>query len=157
MLPTSVQNQGITIRKRTPDILLIVSLFSPDGRYDDLYLSNFAMIHIRDELLRVDGVSDVIIFGERDYSIRVWLDPQKMAAYGHQRRRRGGRHRQPESSTRRPGRSANRRPPRVSPSRCPSTPWAGSSTPEQFGDIIVKVDRGTRRSAFHCIVGARGQ
>ena len=81
-LPTAVQNQGITIRKRTPDILLIASLFSPDGRYDDLYLSNFAMIHLRDELLRVDGVSDIFIFGERDYSIRAWLNPQKMAALG---------------------------------------------------------------------------
>ena len=58
-LPTPVQNQGITIRKRTPDILMVVSMYSKDDRYDDLYLSNFAMINIRDELLRVDGVSDV--------------------------------------------------------------------------------------------------
>ena len=82
LLPTQVQNQGISIRKRTPDILMIVSLYSPDGRYDDLYLSNYAMINCRDEVLRVDGVSDVNIFGERDYSIRAWLDPQKMAALG---------------------------------------------------------------------------
>ena len=82
LLPTQVQNQGITIRKRTPDILMIISLYSPDHRYDDLYLSNYAVIHIRDEVLRVDGVSDVFVFGERDYSIRVWLDPQKMAALG---------------------------------------------------------------------------
>ncbi len=82
LLPSQVQNQGITIRKRTPDILMIVSLYSPDKRYDDLYLSNYAMIHIRDEVLRVDGVSDCLVFGERDYSIRAWLDPQKMAAYG---------------------------------------------------------------------------
>jgi multidrug efflux pump len=80
LLPTEVQKQGITIRKKTPDILMIVSIYSPDGRYDDLYLSNYAMIHLRDELLRVDGVSDIIIFGERDYSIRAWLDPQKMAS-----------------------------------------------------------------------------
>ena len=82
LLPTEVQNQGISIRKRTPDILMIISLYSPDGRYDDLYLSNYAMIHCRDEVLRVDGVSDCLIFGERDYSIRAWLDPQKMAAMG---------------------------------------------------------------------------
>ncbi|HMC87914.1 MAG TPA: efflux RND transporter permease subunit, partial [Gemmataceae bacterium] len=56
-LPSSVQRQGITVRKKTPDILLIASLYSPDGRYDDLYLSNFALVNIRDELLRVDGVS----------------------------------------------------------------------------------------------------
>ncbi len=82
LLPTQVQNQGITIRKRTPDILMIVSLYSPDNRYDDLYLSNYALIHLNDEVLRVDGVSDSHIFGERDYSIRAWLDPQKMAALG---------------------------------------------------------------------------
>src|SRR5262245_37316675 len=80
LLPTPVQNQGITIRKRTPDILLIVSMYSPDQRYDDLYLSNYALIHLRDELLRVDGVSDVCMAGERDYSIRIWLDPQLLAS-----------------------------------------------------------------------------
>jgi multidrug efflux pump len=79
-LPTDVQRQGITIRKKTPDVLQIVSFTSPDGRYDNLYLSNLALISVRDELLRVDGVSDVNILGERDYSIRVWLDPQKLAA-----------------------------------------------------------------------------
>src|SRR5262245_63306143 len=55
-LPTEVQNQGITIRKKTPDILMIVNLFSPDGRYDDIYLSNCATIFVRDEALRVEGV-----------------------------------------------------------------------------------------------------
>ncbi len=79
-LPTSVQNQGITIRKKTPDILMIVNLYSPDGRYDDIYLSNYATIYIRDELLRVFGVSDVNYMGQRDYSIRAWLDPQKLAS-----------------------------------------------------------------------------
>jgi multidrug efflux pump len=82
-LPTPVQNQGITIRKRTPDMLMIVNLYSTakDDRYDDIYLSNFALINIKDELLRVDGISDINVQGERDYSIRAWLDPQKMAAH----------------------------------------------------------------------------
>src|SRR5580704_14482488 len=79
-LPTQVQNQGITIRKKTPDILMIVNFYSPNGRYDDVYLSNYASIYVRDELLRVPGVSDITYQGQRDYSIRVWLDPQKMAA-----------------------------------------------------------------------------
>ncbi len=80
-LPTEVQNQGITIRKRTPDQLMIVNFFSePIGVYDDLYLSNFATIYVKDELLRVPGVSDVVYQGQRDYSIRVWLDPQKLAS-----------------------------------------------------------------------------
>src|SRR4051812_42069714 len=64
-LPSQVQNQGITIRKRTPDILMIVSFFSPDGRYDDLYLSNYVTIKCRDEILRVPGVSDVNVMGQR--------------------------------------------------------------------------------------------
>ena len=59
---------------------MIVNFFSPDGRYDDIYLSNFATINVRDELLRVWGVSDVNYMGQRDYSIRAWLDPQKLAA-----------------------------------------------------------------------------
>lgn len=80
LLPTAVQQQGISIRKRTPDILLMVNFTSPDRRYDDVYLSNYVMINVRDEILRVDGVSDVNIMGERDYSIRAWLDPQKLAS-----------------------------------------------------------------------------
>src|SRR5262249_58998980 len=81
-LPTPVQNQGITIRKKTPDMLMIVNLFSPDDRYDDIYLSNYATIHLKDELLRVEGVSDINYMGQRDYSIRAWLDADKMAALG---------------------------------------------------------------------------
>src|SRR5580704_13563291 len=65
-LPTAVQNQGITIRKRTPDMLMIVNFYSPDGRYNDEYLSNVATIYAKDELLRVYGVSDVNIMGQRD-------------------------------------------------------------------------------------------
>src|SRR5262249_21213240 len=80
LLPTPVQQQGIAIRKRTPDILLMVNFTSPNGRYNDLYLSNFALVHVRDELPRTEGVSDVNVMGQRDYSIRVWLDPQKIAA-----------------------------------------------------------------------------
>jgi multidrug efflux pump len=79
-LPTQVQNQGITIRKRTPDILMIVNFVSPDNSYDDIYLSNYATINVRDELLRVPGVADITYQGQRDYSIRIWLDPQKLAA-----------------------------------------------------------------------------
>ncbi len=124
LLPTPVQNQGITIRKKTPDMLLMVNFLSgvdlttSDGRslklcqegrrqdvhpletiigekrqiakadvksisppfWDDVDLSNFALISVKDELLRVDGVSDINIMGERLYSIRAWLDPQKLAS-----------------------------------------------------------------------------
>src|SRR3954452_8581415 len=80
VLPTAVQQQGITVRKRTPDMLLIINFNSPDGRYDNVYLSNFATVNVRDQLLRVDGVSDITIFGQRDYSMRLWLDPRELAA-----------------------------------------------------------------------------
>src|SRR6478752_2281306 len=79
-LPTEVQKQGITIRKKTPDILMVVNFYSPDDRYDSLYLSNYATVFVKDELLRVRGVSDLSFQGQRDYSIRAWLDPQQTAA-----------------------------------------------------------------------------
>jgi multidrug efflux pump len=78
-MPSQVQQQGVNIKKKTPNILLAVNLYSPNGRYDDLYLSNYLMVYIRDEVLRLPGVSDVSILGERDYSIRAWLDPEKLA------------------------------------------------------------------------------
>ena len=78
-LPNQVSQQGVNIKKRTPNILLVVNLISPDGRYDDLYLSNYATIRVRDELMRLPGVTDVIMLGERDYSIRAWLDPEQLA------------------------------------------------------------------------------
>src|SRR5207302_595902 len=80
LLPPSVQNQGITIRKKTPDILNVISFYSPDGRYDDVYLSNYATIHVYDELLRIDGVSQINFLGVGNYSMRGWLDPQKLAS-----------------------------------------------------------------------------
>jgi multidrug efflux pump len=78
-LPDSVQKQGLTIKKKSPNILLVVNFFSPKGRYNDIYLSNYATIFVKDELLRLDGVGDVTYLGQRDYSIRAWLNPQKLA------------------------------------------------------------------------------
>src|SRR6202045_825963 len=80
LLRTSVQNQCITIRKKTPDILNIINFYSPDGRYDGISLSNFASIRVYDELLRIDGVSQINFLGVGNYSMRAWLDPQKLAA-----------------------------------------------------------------------------
>ncbi|HZZ78531.1 MAG TPA: efflux RND transporter permease subunit, partial [Gemmataceae bacterium] len=78
-LPDVIKATGLTVRKMSPDILMGIALNSPNGRYDQLYLSNFALRQIRDELSRVDGVSDVFLFGQRDYSMRVWVDPGKLA------------------------------------------------------------------------------
>src|SRR5947209_4805977 len=78
-LPDVVKQTGITTRKRSPDILLLVSLNSPDNSRDNLYLSNYATIQIKDELARIEGVGDVFLFGGQDYSMRVWVDPGKLA------------------------------------------------------------------------------
>jgi multidrug efflux pump len=80
VIPPLVQNEGITVKKMSPNTLMIVNLISPDGRYNDLFLSNYATIDVRDELGRVEGVADVGYIGQRDYSLRAWLDPGKMAA-----------------------------------------------------------------------------
>jgi multidrug efflux pump len=80
LLPSQVQVQGVTTKKKSPSILLAVTLSSPNGEYDDIYLSNYATIQIRDEIARIPGVGDVTYLGQRDYSMRVWLDPQKMAS-----------------------------------------------------------------------------
>ncbi|WP_234680122.1 efflux RND transporter permease subunit [Bradyrhizobium monzae] len=77
-LPSSVQNQGVTVQKRSTSILLFVTLTSPDAKYDSLYLSNYATINIRDVLSRVPGVGNVTVFGAGEYSMRVWLDPNKL-------------------------------------------------------------------------------
>jgi multidrug efflux pump len=82
LLPDVVKQTGVTTRKRNPDILQVIAIYSPHGRYDQLYLSNFANIRIADELKRVQGVGDVMIFGQQDYSMRLWIDPEKLAALG---------------------------------------------------------------------------
>jgi len=79
-LPEEVKRQGVTVKKKSPMILLCVNLLSPDGRYDQLYLSNYATIQVKDALARLPGVGDVSFLGARDYSMRVWLDPTQLAA-----------------------------------------------------------------------------
>jgi multidrug efflux pump len=81
-LPDVVKQTGVTTRRRSPDILLIVSVYSPDASRDNLYLSNYATIQLKDELARVDGVGDVILFGQQDYAMRIWLDPERLASRG---------------------------------------------------------------------------
>jgi len=81
-LPQDVQRIGVTTAKASPDITVAVFITSPDGRYDQNYLSNFALLHVKDELARLDGVGDVQQFGGGNYSMRVWLDPDKVAARG---------------------------------------------------------------------------
>ncbi|WP_371424947.1 efflux RND transporter permease subunit [Tardiphaga sp.] len=81
-LPEEVQRVGVVTRKNSPDLLLVVFMLSPDDTYDQLYISNYALRQVRDQLLRLDGVGDITIFGARDYSMRLWLDPDKIGILG---------------------------------------------------------------------------
>lgn len=79
-LPEEVRRQGISVKKRSPDLSMVVNLVSPDKRYDSVYLSNYALLQIKDTLARLPGVGDIAIFGARDYSMRLCLNPEKIAA-----------------------------------------------------------------------------
>src|SRR5262249_22387857 len=79
-LPEDVRRLGVTTTKQSPDLTMVVHLFSPNGRYDEVYLRNYASLQVRDVLARIPGAGDVGLFGSGDYAMRVWLDPDKIAA-----------------------------------------------------------------------------
>jgi multidrug efflux pump subunit AcrB len=81
-LPDEVQRNGVVIRKNSPDLMMVIFMLSPDDTFDQTYLSNYALLQVRDRLLRLDGVGDIQIFGARDYSMRLWLDPDKISNLG---------------------------------------------------------------------------
>jgi hypothetical protein len=125
---------------------MLVSLYSPNGTYDALFLSNYASLNVRDQLLRVPGIGQVDLFGAGDYGMRVWLRPDRLAKLGLTRRR------DPRSASRtcrrRPARSARRRrrPTRSSPTRCSAHGAAGRPR-RSSSDIIVRPPPTARRSA----------
>src|SRR5258706_16331257 len=80
-LPQEVQRLGVTTEKTSPDLLMVVHLESPDNRYDMLYLANLAILQVKDELGRLPGVGNVQVFGAGDFSMRVWLNPNKLASH----------------------------------------------------------------------------
>src|SRR5256714_15207859 len=82
VIPPLVQTEGINVQKMSPSTLMIVNLVSPDHRYDGLFLSNYATIYLKDELGRLPGVAGITYLGQRDYSLRAWLDPDKLATLG---------------------------------------------------------------------------
>jgi multidrug efflux pump len=82
VLPEEVRRSGVSVKKQSPDITMVVHLVSPDGSLDQLFTSNYALLQVRDELARLDGVGDINVFGAREYAMRVWLDPNKVAARG---------------------------------------------------------------------------
>ena len=137
-LPEVVRQLGIITKKSSPDLTMVVHLLSPNNRYDMTYLRNYAVLNVKDRLARIDGVGDVQLFGAGDYSMRVWVDPQKAAEHGltasdivkrdpgaerRGRRRRGRRLAQRQGSR---------------PAAVRQCAKAGSATEEQFGDIVVK-------------------
>ena len=81
-LPDEVRQIGVTTVKSSPNLTMVVHLLSPSGRYDDLYLRNYAVLNIKDQLARIPGMGETNLFGSGDYAMRVWLDPQKVAARG---------------------------------------------------------------------------
>ncbi len=80
-LPEDVQRLGLVVRKASPDLMMVVHMTSPDGSRDQQYISNYATLYVKDVLTRVEGVGNVIVFGARDYSMRVWLDPARVASH----------------------------------------------------------------------------
>src|SRR3546814_1905234 len=76
-LPEEVRRLGVTTTKSSPDLMMVVHMLSPDDSYDQLYISNYARSRVRDLLLRLDGVVDLILFGEREFALRIWIDPER--------------------------------------------------------------------------------
>jgi len=81
-LPADVRNIGVTVTKASPDLMMVVHLYSPDKSRDSLFISNYATLEVTDPLTRVDGVGSITVFGSRDYSMRVWLDPDRLQSLG---------------------------------------------------------------------------
>ena len=81
-LPADVRNIGVTVTKASPDLMMVVHLFSPDKSRDTLFISNYATLEIKDVLARVDGVGSITVFGSRDYAMRIWLDPDRLQSLG---------------------------------------------------------------------------
>lgn len=81
-LPEDVRRLGVTTQKSSPDLMLVVHMLSPDNSFDQLYISNYTLLKVKDALSRIEGVGEVILFGAREYALRVWLDPDRLAAYG---------------------------------------------------------------------------
>jgi len=144
LLPPQVVLAGVVVRKSTPDILLAVHMFSPDGSLDQQYIANYVGLHVKDEILRLQGVGDVVERAARDYAMRIWIDPDRAAALGitaddivgalrsHNVQIAAGALGQPPQ---RPGASAF---------ELNVQAEGRLSTPKEFGDIVIKVDSSGR-------------
>src|SRR5437899_9269903 len=81
-LPVDVRQVGVTVTKSSPDLMMVVHLYSPDRSRDALFISNYATLEIKDALTRIDGVGSITVFGSRDYAMRIWLDPDRLQSVG---------------------------------------------------------------------------
>jgi multidrug efflux pump subunit AcrB len=156
-LPEDVQLLGVQVRKATPSILLAIHLYSPDKSRDTLYLSNYLTLHVKDELARLQGVGDVQFQGDREYAMRIWLDPDKIAAHNLNASEvlavLRAQNLQVSAGV------LNRPPVPIDQAYQVNVEARGRlSTPEEFGDIVLKSDsqgRVTRvRDVGHAEVGA---
>ena len=138
-LPNEVQRQGITAKKQSTNIIMAVSLISPDGRYNDLYLSNFANLRIKDELSRIYGVGEVQIIGAGNYGMRIWLDPRKLKARNLTTEvvLNAIREQNVQVAAGQVGQYPS---PKAQGFQYNVTTLGRLSDPEEFGEIIVKVD-----------------
>jgi hydrophobe/amphiphile efflux-1 (HAE1) family protein len=140
-LPESVQKQGLTIKKKSPNILLVINFFSPDGRYDAVYLSNYATINVQDEVFRLEGVGDITYLAQRSYSIRAWLDPQKLS-YRNITANEVADAIQRQNLAVAAGQIGQQPVPAGEVFQLPTQTLGRLTTPEEFGDIIIKADSG---------------
>jgi HAE1 family hydrophobic/amphiphilic exporter-1 len=136
-LPEEVQRIGVTVKKKSPDLMMVIHLISPNDTLDQAYISNYATINIKDVLTRVDGVGDTIVFGARDYSMRVWLDPAKVQSRGLTASDMIAALRANSIIRRRCNQSASATPGGF---EVAVQTLGRLSSPEQFGDIIVASD-----------------
>lgn len=136
-LPESVRLQGVTVTKRSPAMLQVIAMYSPDGRYDEVYLHNYMQVNVADELKRVPGVGDVSVFGQMDYAMRVWIQPDKLAKYNLSVSDIAAAI-QEQNSQFSPGRLGDPPLPQNAELSWQIDTKGRFSTPEEFGEIIVR-------------------
>ena len=140
LLPDVIKQTGVNVKKKSPEILLAIAVNSPSNKYDQLYLSNYALMQVRDELARLPGVSDVSLLGQRDYSMRIWVDPEKLASRDMTAAdvAMALREQNAQVAT---GMIGQPPAPDGQLFQVPLTTLGRLKTVEQFGDVIVKIGR----------------
>ena len=152
-LPQSVQAQGVSVQKRSSAFMMIIAVYSPDDRFSETYVANYANLYVLDAIKRVPGANQATIFGTPDYAMRIWLKPDRMASLGITADRRAAGGHQPEPAVRRrPHRPAADRPAGRAVVHA-SRPAAGSPSRAQFDNIILRAASG---GAAHRAAEGRG-